>query len=69
MKKDARIIYNKEHDAFDIEIKTKEGWELEKRFLCVAAEGRPGITYYIHFSVLRKIRDLQDMGYKIEIDE
>ena len=69
MKKNARIIYNEEFDAFDIEIETKEGWELENRFQCMAAEEAPSVhTYFIHFSVLRKIKDLQNMGYKVKID-
>ena len=69
MKKNARIIYNEKEDTFDVEIETKEGWEIEKRFLCVVAEERPSIhADFIHFSVLRKIKDLQDMGYKVKIE-
>lgn len=69
MKKKARIIYNEEHDAFDVEIQTKEGWNLEKRFQCVEAEKTPRANAnFIHFSVLRKIRDLQYMGYEVKIE-
>ena len=69
MKKKARIIYNEEHDAFDVEIETKEGWEREKRFQCVVAEKTPRANaYFIHFSILRKIKDLQCMGYEVKID-
>ena len=66
----SRIIYNEEYDAFDVEIETKEGWKLEKRFLCMAVEEAPTIhKFYIHFSVLRKINDLQNIGYKVKIDQ
>ena len=67
--KKARVIYNEEYDAFDIELLSNGEWELSNRYLCKTAEQCPTVnTVYIHFSILRKIADLQHMGYKVSIE-
>ena len=67
--KKARVIYNAEFDAFDIELFSDGEWELSNRYLCKTIEQCPTVkTVYIHFSILRKIADLQHMGYKVNIE-
>ena len=66
--KEARVLYNKEWDSFDIEIRTENGWELDASYHCFARAGDDeNRTNYIHFGILRKIADLKNMGYKIDL--
>lgn len=66
----ARIIYNDEFDSFDVEIMTSEGWGLDCRYPCVCKEGQATLgANYIHFGILRKIADLNWMGYDVEVLE
>lgn len=68
--KNARVIYNEEHDSFDVEILSNGDWGLESRYPCVCKDGQAILgANYIHFSILRKIADLQWMGYQVEVLE
>lgn len=68
--KKARVIYNENHDSFDVEILTNGEWGLESRYHCVCMDGQAVLgANYIHFGILRKIADLQWMGYRVEVLE
>ena len=67
--KKARVHYNEKFDAFDIEIMTEDGWELASEYSCHKSTLHPdGGANYIHFGILRKIADLQHMGYTVKFE-
>lgn len=67
--KKARVHYNEKFDAFDIEIKTEDGWELISEYSCHKSTLHPySGANYIHFGILRKIADLQHMGYNVKFE-
>ena len=64
--RNARIIYNELHDAFDLEINTGDGWGLDSRYNCHTSTKNPmGDANFISFTILKKLRQLEDLGYKI----
>lgn len=65
--KKARIVYNIKKDQFELQTNTGDGWGLETAYTCVAREGRPGETDFIHFSVLGILGRLQCYGYDIDL--
>ena len=61
----ARVVYNPEQDTYDIEIKIGGQWVLETGYFCRAiTEG--GDTTFIHWTILAKLRQLQELGYTID---
>lgn len=64
--KKARVIYNEEYDAFDIEINTGDGWGLETRYPCHTSTKNPmGNANFISFTILKVLAQLEYLGYKI----
>jgi hypothetical protein len=64
--KKARVIYNAEMDAFDVQFNVGEGWVTDTSYHCVARDGKPGVTEFIHWSIFQKLTDMAYMGYKID---
>lgn len=63
-----------EREGFAIYITTHNGdWGLDSWFPCVAKVGADKVgaedeTDYVHWTILRKLSHLQNLGYDLEID-
>lgn len=61
----AKIVYNETTDAFEVQINTGDGWGVETIYKCVAREPGGG-TNFISWRILRKLDQLQELGYQID---
>ncbi|MGN0180386.1 MAG: hypothetical protein ACI4DY_13265 [Monoglobaceae bacterium] len=72
----AQLRYHKREDGregYAINILTDDGWSLESWYPLVAKVGADKVgaeneTDYIHWSILRKLANMQDYGYEIDLD-
>lgn len=62
----ARIVYNSKDDSFEIHINTGDGWGFCTGYSCWAREGGDGEKNFISWTILDKLRELQDFGYEID---
>ena len=64
--KKARVIYRESTDQFEIQINTGDGWGLDTAYNCTASARNPmGNADFIHFGILKKLAELQYLGYEI----
>ena len=62
----AKIVYNQEEDSFEIHINTGDGWGFCTGYRCFAIAKDPdGEKNFISWTVLRKLDELQKLGYEI----
>ena len=69
----ARLRYCKRQDGrvgYSIEVRSSSNgeWGLDTWFPLVAADGWDGETDYIHWTILRKLSELQHLGYEIDLN-
>lgn len=72
----AQLRYHKKEDGregYAINILTDDGWTMESWFPLVAKVGADAIgkeneTDYVHWSILRKLSQMQSYGYEIDLD-
>lgn len=69
-KKRAWVKYMEQdgREGFAIMVNVNGDWGLDSWFPCVAKEGGNGDTDYIHWTFLRKLEHIQNLGYSIEFD-
>ena len=66
----ARIVYNDMEDSFDVEIYSHKDntWGLDTRYPCRhSKEDNNKTAEFIPWSIIHKIRDMCDMGYKVNL--
>ncbi len=68
----ARLRYCKKEDGregYSIEVRSGNGeWGLDTWFPLFARDGGNGQTDYVHWSILSKLNNLQQLGYEIDLD-
>lgn len=63
----ARFHYNENEDTFELLINTGDGWGLCCGYKCRAcAEAPDGEKNFISWTVLEKLKELQNLGYEID---
>lgn len=75
-KMQAQLRYHKKEDGregYAINILTDDGWQMDSWFPLVAKVGADAIgkereTDYVHWSILRKLSQMQSYGYEIDLD-
>ena len=65
----ARVKYTENYndrEGYLVEINTGDGWGLDTFFPLVASARFPmGDANYVHFSLINKIAQLNDLGYRV----
>lgn len=72
----AQLRFHKKEDGregYAINILTDDGWTMDSWFPLVAKIGADKVgaeneTDYVHWSILRKLAQMQDYGYEIDLD-
>lgn len=69
----ARLRYHKDEDgregyAIEVSGNPDKGWGLDTWYPLVPKDGGNGETDFIHWSILRKLGDLQRLGYEVDLD-
>lgn len=65
--KKAKVFYNEKEDAFEIHTNPGDGWGLCTSYRCFAIAKNPtGEPNFISFTVLKKLAELQYLGYQID---
>ena len=63
----ARFHYNEKEDMFELQINTGDGWGFCTGYRCFAIAERPdGEKNFISWTVLEKLKELQNLGYEID---
>ena len=66
----AQLRYHKQDDGregYAINIFSDGEWGLDSWFPLVAREGGDGETDFVHWSILNKLSQLQNLGYDIDL--
>lgn len=63
----ARIQYNEAEDMFELQINTGDGWGFCTGYRCFARADDPEHeTNFISWTILDKLKELQNLGYEID---
>lgn len=67
----ARVRYDEKEDSFVLELYDSEceSWGLCRSTRCVDATHAPGVTDYIHFSFMKEVVRLVELGYDVYFKE
>ena len=62
----ARVIYNENEDTFEVQYTSDGKWVTETSYTCQPSARKPiSDSNFIHFSILKKLAILENLGYKI----
>lgn len=68
--KKARVIYNEVEDTFEVQFTSDGEWVTDTSYTCQpSARHTMGDANFIHFSILKKLAQLEYMGYKISFQK